>query len=230
MKRLIYSIITIVGISGMSLAQTPPTTTFFENFSIEFDGKTYTFPNTLDTIQDESYSGYAYPHTTYGDYVETIFWKSPQDDGVAWLPTENGFLELSLDYREIGENTSPEYVVGFSFSKDTNNPYPSGERIHGYLTGPSLENLTGVLRNWDHGSLGFYGDVPTTLNLSQYLTEEGKTFFSNTNNYINSGGTRGVLVTEWPGTNTGGGSVIIDQAQELNIGLEFDNGQWVPAQ
>ncbi len=202
----------------------------FNNFSIEHEGRTYTFPSSLGAVQDESYSGYAYNHNVYGPYVETIFWKLPPEDENGWLPTENGFLELSFDYKESGENGNPEYVVGFSFSKDPANPYPNGERIHGYLTGPSLDNLNGVVRNWDHNVLGFYDETPINLNIAQYLTEDGRNFLSNTNNYINSGTGRGALVSDWEehGIISSSNHAFSEEAKKLNQSLIYQEGQWSP--
>jgi hypothetical protein len=211
------------------------TVSLFNNFSIEYGGRTYTFPDTLGAVPNENYSGYAYNNTTYGPYVETIFWTQPTSDDSGWLPTENGFLELSLDYRETGDSGEPEYVMGFSFSKDPENPYPSGERIYGFFTGPSLDNLSGTIKDWDHNILGLYNGVATNLNIAQSLTSEGREFLGNTNNYINTGNGRGALVTNWgdhgivePSSTQSGGDAFVEDAKDLNKGLLFEGGQWSP--
>lgn len=120
--------------------------------------------------------------------------------------------------------------MGFSFSEDLENPYPLGPKFFGYLTGPSLDQLTGTV-----------GGEPISLNVSQWFSEEGKNFLSNSSNYINldqppykSLSQKLALVTDWEEHGVvlapSNLNVFFNNAQELSLGLEFRDGKWVPTQ
>jgi hypothetical protein len=231
MKSLHYSALLIL--SSLSISFGSQVNLFNEGFSFEHNGQEYTFPTTFNSENEVGYFGYAYNLSPefggYEDSIETIFWVTPPEDENGWLPTPNGFLELSLDYRNETAG-GPEYVMGFSFSKDIENPYPLGPKFYGYLSGPSLDQLTGTV-----------GGEPISLNVSQYFTEEGRNFLANSNNYINldqppykSPSQRLALVTDWEEHGVvltpSNLNVFFNTAKELNLGLEFQEGKWVPSQ
>jgi hypothetical protein len=49
-------------------------------------------------------------------------------------------------------------------------------------------------------------------------------------NQIGFSGENGATVVGGAYTPSGTGGAFVEQAQELNVGLEFNNGQWAPAQ
>jgi len=100
--------------------------------------------------------------------------------------------------------------------RDTTISYPSENRLaRTVYYGPSLTNLT-MYTGFDAGiqnPYGFSSPPPSSFG---------------PNNFVNGLNAEGTAPIGGAGL-SGGSTVFIEQAEALNVGLSFTNGQWVPA-
>jgi hypothetical protein len=220
MKKLILTLITGAGLfllpNSNAQISNIPAETAFKSLTWDVNGKSFDL-TPLKFNYTETLETYTSDHPDAGPY---------------------GAVHLEGRRNITPENPTGEYAGGILFGGTaTTAPWNLGMQV--YMNNPEGDNIylgftwAGEPGNYDQGlqltTATLNGEVIDTnsitgiksLTPSQIVANEATANFIQT--YIPS------IWSEFP-VFVVEGDVFVEQARELNIGLQFENGQWVPAQ
>jgi len=139
-------------------------------------------------------------------FIRMVTYERPDPDGLGGKTT--------VQFKQFAWSPNYQVEVGSTATGDPNSPL-----FNATYNGPSLNEL-----NFTGGGVNFY---PPPANL--FNTQPANLTASN---FVNGLSSSGNMPTGGNPASTvdSNAAVIAEQAQQLNVGLEFNNGQWVPSQ